>query len=62
MTCAFADAEHALDPEYAAKLGVRTLEELIGRTARGYLDTAKQRSASSQASCRVSSTSRCMPT
>ncbi len=33
--CAFIDAEHALDPEYAAKLGVKTAELLISQPDNG---------------------------
>ncbi len=33
--CAFIDAEHALDPEYAAKLGVQTKELLISQPDNG---------------------------
>jgi recombination protein RecA len=33
--CAFIDAEHALDPEYAARLGVRTKELLISQPDNG---------------------------
>lgn len=33
--CAFIDAEHALDPDYAAKIGVKTKELLISQPAHG---------------------------
>ena len=39
-TCAFVDAEHALDPTYAKKLGVNTTELLISQP-----DTGEQASA-----------------
>src|SRR5688572_30706924 len=34
-TAAFVDAEHALDPEYAAKIGVKTAELLISQPDTG---------------------------
>ena len=34
-TCAFVDAEHALDPVYAKKLGVKTEELLISQPDNG---------------------------
>ena len=34
-TCAFVDAEHALDPVYAKKLGVNTDEMLISQPDNG---------------------------
>ena len=37
-TCAFVDAEHALDPVYAKKLGVNTDEMLISQTNSRFVD------------------------
>jgi|SRR6202162_6142069 len=34
-TCAFIDAEHALDPDYAHKIGVKTSELIISQPANG---------------------------
>ena len=44
--CAFVDAEHALDPVYAKKLGVNTEELLISQPDAGRTSTRNSRHVS----------------